>query len=163
MRSMDKDRNRAVGAVVARLSQLEATTGRIASEAGISENTLRDFLAGKTWPIVRTLGRIEKVIGWPPGSIESIANGGPIPKLATEAEESTREHRPATAPVTEDVEPEIMTAIVRGGVKITMSPAAGYSMKDVLANMGLIAEAISDVVRAVDPQPDSASGEPRQR
>jgi hypothetical protein len=149
MRAM-QDRNRAVSAVKARLSKLEASPTRLAEEIGIAENTFRDFLAGRTWPIMRTMGRIEKSIGWPPGSIEDVANGGPIPGEDAEAA-PVAEVRPIADPP--DPRPQAMTVIGGGGLRITIEPAEGKTLAEVVANMAVILEATSkalDELEGVD-------------
>lgn len=75
----EQGRLRAVEAVNRRLTRMQVEPTNLARKIGISDTTLRHFLDGKTWPIMRTMGRIEDALGWPAGSIEDIARGGPIP------------------------------------------------------------------------------------
>jgi hypothetical protein len=153
-------RNRAVAAVRSRMAELDAQPTRFARDSGVSENTLRDFLAGKTWPIMRTMGRIERALGWPAGRIEAIARGGAIP--GANGAEPESENQAADIAETDGPEPQVMTAITGGGLKITVSPAPGYSMSDVMANMAAIMEATARVLDELEGKPNSATGESGQ-
>lgn len=42
-------------------------------------DTVRDFMDGSRWPRTPTRAKLEHAVGWPSGSINSIALGGNIP------------------------------------------------------------------------------------
>ena len=87
MDSKQAARETARQAVAARMAELrlslrgmsEATASP--EESGIDTGTMGDFLVGKRWPRLETQGRIEQAIGWPVGSINAIARGGPVPAV----------------------------------------------------------------------------------
>lgn len=45
---------------------------RLADEADIDYGTVGDFLNGKRWPKVATQGKIERALGWTPGTLAGI-------------------------------------------------------------------------------------------
>ena len=79
---------RAADAVAAELAERgwtnkdlsEAT--RTSDDSPVDSGTIGDFLAYKRWPKIGTLGRFERALGWPAGSLRKLAlHGEPIPKL----------------------------------------------------------------------------------
>jgi transcriptional regulator with XRE-family HTH domain len=58
------------------MRELGWSDGRLAEEAGLSFNTVAEFLAGKRdWPRSSTRRAIEGALGWAPGALERIASG----------------------------------------------------------------------------------------
>lgn len=51
------------------VERLDITVGRLAALAGLSDQTVRDILAGATDPSLTRVLRIERAIGRPPGWI----------------------------------------------------------------------------------------------
>lgn len=60
---------------------------QLRDETGIDNGTLGDFLNGQRWPQIKTLGRIEKAVEWPPGTIASMLAGGPPPVVGGQPED----------------------------------------------------------------------------
>lgn len=52
---------------------------------GLDKSTLGDFLSGQRWGQHKTLGAIEKALGWPPGTIARILEGEDPPGPAENA------------------------------------------------------------------------------
>ena len=49
----------------------------LATEAKIDYGTAGDFLNGKRWPKVGTLGKIDRAVGWTSGTLAGIGEGLP--------------------------------------------------------------------------------------
>lgn len=65
-------------AVVAALAERGSTPTALAREAKLDPGTVVDFLNGDRWPRAGSLGKIEKWLGWAPGTIENTARGLPV-------------------------------------------------------------------------------------
>lgn len=76
-----KNQQRAAHAVAAWMAQHEWNNTQLVAKAEADPGTIGDFLNGKRWPKIGTQGRIEKALGWTPGTLRSIAMGGPAPDL----------------------------------------------------------------------------------
>ncbi len=59
-------------AVLAVMAKRDWNPARLATEAGIDYGTAGDFLNGKRWPKVGTLGKIDAAVGWTPGTLAAI-------------------------------------------------------------------------------------------
>lgn len=68
---------RAGRAVAARRNELDLTQRSLARDKVINAGTLIAFEKGRTWPRRGTLSKLEKVLGWPPGTIMRIRSGAP--------------------------------------------------------------------------------------
>lgn len=66
------------------MSQRQMSAEALGNTAGISPNTVRTFLAGESWPVVATLGKIEAALDWPAGRIEDLALGYATTRSASE-------------------------------------------------------------------------------
>lgn len=66
---------RASDRVAAWLSQNEKNPTWLVEETGADPGTIGDFLNRARWPKTGTQGKIEKALGWPPGSLRRIGNG----------------------------------------------------------------------------------------
>lgn len=77
------DQRRASLAVSAWLSHQERNAAWLVRQTEADPGTIGDFLNGNRWPKFRTQGRIEKVLGWPAGTLTRIADGGDPPELDT--------------------------------------------------------------------------------
>jgi transcriptional regulator with XRE-family HTH domain len=66
---------RAGRAVSARRNELELTQRSLARDKVINAGTLIAFEKGRTWPRRGTLSKLEKVLGWAPGTIMRIRSG----------------------------------------------------------------------------------------
>ncbi len=66
---------RAAQQVAAWLAAHEKNNAWLVDATSSDPGTIGDFLNGHRWPKVGTQGRIEKALGWPPGSIRQIGNG----------------------------------------------------------------------------------------
>jgi transcriptional regulator with XRE-family HTH domain len=63
-------------AVRERQRQLGWSDLRLAEEAGLSYNVIREFLEGRRdWPRAKSRAAIERALGWGPGSFDRIAAG----------------------------------------------------------------------------------------
>lgn len=49
------------------------TYANFADEAGLSVDTVRDFITGQRWPRARKQWQMEDALGWPRGRIDTIA------------------------------------------------------------------------------------------
>lgn len=49
----------------------------LATEANVDPATLRDFLNGTRWPRPATLTKLDRALGWEPGTLAGIARGAP--------------------------------------------------------------------------------------
>jgi predicted DNA-binding transcriptional regulator AlpA len=76
--------------------------------SGLDRSTLGDFLDGKRWPQSRTLGAVEKALGWPVSSIALMLEGGDPPVGGDPAPES------AAGPLlTEATDEELAAEVLR--------------------------------------------------
>lgn len=78
------DQDRARQAVSAELAARQRNPLWLTREAHIDAGTLADFLGGARWPKTATQGKVERALGWAPGTINAIAHGGDVPPLSTE-------------------------------------------------------------------------------
>lgn len=74
-----KNQRRAADAVAARMAHLEWNNTQLVAATGVDPGTIGDFLNGKRWPKLGTQGKIETALDWRPGTLRSIASGGPAP------------------------------------------------------------------------------------
>lgn len=79
------DQDRARQAVSAELAARQRNPLWLTREAKIDAGTLADFLGGTRWPKTATQGKVERALGWAPGTINAIANGADTPPLSTQA------------------------------------------------------------------------------
>lgn len=47
----------------------------LGDNAGIDYGTAGDFLNGKRWPKIATLGKIDRALGWTPGTLAAVGEG----------------------------------------------------------------------------------------
>lgn len=59
-------------AVLAEVASRGWNPAALADAAGIDYGTAGDFLNGKRWPKVATLGKIDVALGWTPGTLAAI-------------------------------------------------------------------------------------------
>lgn len=76
---MKPDSDRARAAVLERMADLGIDKTALAKEADIDYGTAGDFLNGKRWPRLPTLAKIDKALGWEPGTLASVASGSEAP------------------------------------------------------------------------------------
>lgn len=93
-----EDQAKAAQAVAAEMAARRWNPSDLAHKAKSDPGTIGDFLNGNRWPKLSTQGKIEEALGWPAGSIRSIALGGDVPK----AEDSR------SIPVGSGVDPELL-------------------------------------------------------
>lgn len=74
-----QDQRRASLAVSAWLAHNERNTAWLVRQTEADPGTIGDFLNGNRWPKYKTQGRIEKALGWAPGTLTAIADGAPAP------------------------------------------------------------------------------------
>src|SRR6478609_2085506 len=77
-----KNQQRAAHAVAAWMAQQEWNNTQLVAVTEADPGTIGDFLNGKRWPKIGTQGKIEKALGWTPGTLRAIAMGGPAPDLS---------------------------------------------------------------------------------
>lgn len=76
------NQQRAAHAVAAWMAHLEWNNTQLVAATGADPGTIGDFLNGKRWPKIGTQGKIERALGWTPGTLRLIASGGPEPVVA---------------------------------------------------------------------------------
>lgn len=69
---------RASDLVAAWLARNEKNPAWLVDQTGADPGTIGDFLNGLRWPKTGTQGKIEKALGWHPGTIRQIGNGADI-------------------------------------------------------------------------------------
>jgi hypothetical protein len=99
-----ESQRRASDAVASWLAMRRRNPTWLVAETGADPGTIGDFLSGSRWPKLATQGKIEAAVGWAPGTIRQIGNGGEVPAL----EESTP--GPAT-PVGANVDPDLIAEL----------------------------------------------------
>lgn len=62
-------------AVRKRLVDMGLNQRQLAQSAGLTEDTVSDFVSGKRWPRPETMAAIENALDWPLGKIEELAFG----------------------------------------------------------------------------------------
>ena len=72
----DPDIARAGAAVAARRAELDLSRRLLARDGVINAGTLNSLEKGKHWPKASTLRKLEEVLGWEPGAISRIRDGG---------------------------------------------------------------------------------------
>ncbi len=80
---MNRDEARAAirTAVTAEMTHRGWNIGNLAQVAEIDPNTVGDFLNGSRWPQIKTLGRVERALEWPGGTVAAMLAGGPAPSV----------------------------------------------------------------------------------
>ncbi len=101
-----------------RLRQIPLNRSELARESGVALNTVRDLLDGRAWPMNRTAAAIERVIGWPEGSINAIANGGAVPEVESsyDSRSGIPDAADAGATVSDTQGPDAITVSLAPGV-----------------------------------------------
>lgn len=79
MADKTEQRRRVRVAVQAEMATRGWNQQQLIDASGLDRSTLGDFLDGKRWPQTRTLGAIEKAIGWRPGTIAGVLEGAEPP------------------------------------------------------------------------------------
>lgn len=67
--------DRARTTVATELRRRGVTPRQLALQAGLSTDTVNDFLNGVRWPRSGSLGKIEGFLGWPPGHLDRLGDG----------------------------------------------------------------------------------------
>lgn len=75
-------------AVKAEMGQRGWNIQQLSDESGLTRDTLSDFLEGTRWPQQRSLGAIERALGWTPGAIAEVLEGGDPPAVGGLAEDA---------------------------------------------------------------------------
>lgn len=65
------------GAVIAELNKRGINATELARQAKLDSGTVNDFLNGVRWPRPASLAKVERFLGWEPGTIENTARGYP--------------------------------------------------------------------------------------
>ena len=78
-----ESQRRASDVVAAWLAHQRRNPAWLVAETGADPGTIGDFLNGSRWPKLGTQGKIEAALGWRPGTIRQIGNGGPVPEIAS--------------------------------------------------------------------------------
>lgn len=84
---MDRDLKAAAAAVEAAAGARGWNVRDLAAAADVDPATVTDFLAGRRWPRISTRGAIERALGWPGGSIATVAGGGAPPGVSSSPHE----------------------------------------------------------------------------
>lgn len=79
-----ENQQRASDAVAAWLAAHHRNPSWLVVESGADPGTISDFLNGSRWPKLGTQGKIEKALGWSPGTIRQIGNGGDVPDVTAD-------------------------------------------------------------------------------
>lgn len=91
--AISEGRQRAADAVARELARRQWSRADLKTESGSDPETIQKFLDGERWPQDKTRAKIEKALGWEPGSIRLISLGRDIPSTtesvapATDTEE----------------------------------------------------------------------------
>lgn len=85
------DHQRAADYVAARRGALRMTQADLAEKAGVDVKTVTNLESGGRWPIARNRAKIATALGWEPGDMVVIANGGEPTFAAGDADASERE------------------------------------------------------------------------
>lgn len=80
--AQNENQQRASDAVAAWLASRKLNPAWLVDETGADPGTISDFLNGTRWPKLSTQGKLESALGWEPGTIRRIGNGGPVPPLS---------------------------------------------------------------------------------
>lgn len=83
----------------------DATGKRGGYDKPVDVGTIGDFLNGSRWPRRDTLARFERVLGWPPGSIEEYALEGGTPAWVSTSPAASPTVRVVDPAVLDDLEP----------------------------------------------------------
>lgn len=90
-----KNQQRAARAVAARMAHLEWNNAQLVAATGADPGTIGDFLNEKRWPKIGTQGKIERALGWVPGTLQAIAAGADEPDpdfdVGTQAQDASDE------------------------------------------------------------------------
>lgn len=105
---MDRDISAAGAAVAAAAGELGWSQSELAQRAGVDSGTLGDFLAGRRWPRNTTQFKVEKALGWRPGTISRIARGDDPPVVRGD-----RQDPASDLPVGSGVDPELLTELAQ--------------------------------------------------
>lgn len=81
MKDKAEARRRVRIAVRAEMGVRGWNTQDLIDASGLDRSTLGDFLAGTRWPQSRTLGAVERALGWVPGAIAEMLEGGDPPSV----------------------------------------------------------------------------------
>lgn len=73
--AQNKNQKAATDAVANWLTHNELNNTWLAEATGLDPGTIGDFLKYERWPKTGTQGKIEKVLGWPAGSIRQMGHG----------------------------------------------------------------------------------------
>lgn len=73
---------RAGAAAAARRRELEITQDDLAKYKVIEEEAFAAFEKGRSWPREQVRAKLEEVLRWPPGTLERIRTGEPVPSSA---------------------------------------------------------------------------------
>lgn len=76
--AQNSSQRRASDLVAAWLAQNEKNPAWLVDQTRADPGTIGDFLNGVRWPKTGTQGKIEKALGWQPGTIRQIGNGADI-------------------------------------------------------------------------------------
>jgi hypothetical protein len=104
MAQTESQRN-ASDAVAAWLAKHRRNPAWLVTATGADPGTIGDFLNGSRWPKLSTQGKIEGAVGWPPGTIRLIGNGGDVPALDADAARGT------DSPVGANVDPDLIAEL----------------------------------------------------
>lgn len=71
----DPGRKQARLLVAGAMAEQQLSRSGLARKAGVDPGTLGDFLDGNRWPKAPTQGKVERAVGWEPGTIAAVAAG----------------------------------------------------------------------------------------
>ncbi|MDP9820430.1 hypothetical protein [Nocardioides massiliensis] len=101
------NQKRASDAVASWLALHDKNPAWLVDATGADPGTISTFLNQERWPKLSTQGKIEKALGWPPGTIRQIGNGADVPPdLLTPPGEPAE-----TTPVGAGVDPELLAEL----------------------------------------------------
>jgi hypothetical protein len=103
--AQNENQRRASDAVAAWLAKHRRNPSWLVGQTGADPGTIGDFLNGTRWPKLGTQGKIEAAVGWAPGTIRQIGNGGDVPDL------TDRDGRSGPSPVGANVDPELLAEL----------------------------------------------------
>lgn len=83
------DQQRATQAVAAWLAAHGRNNAWLVAKTGLDSGTVGDFLNGKRWPKIGNQGKVERALGWEPGTIRAVANGDPPPPVGGDDQDAS--------------------------------------------------------------------------
>ncbi len=156
----DPGLTRAGAAVAARREELQLSQRKLSDDKIISQSVLVAFERGRSWPRERTRTKIEEYLGWPPGAIDAIRRGAPVPQPENTNFDDDTELLSDTVRVNVMVDAvEIAMRGITARVKAlpaTTSPQFGAEAAQLLAEVRKLESSVAHTARTAKGSPELA-------